>query len=53
MQGDIKQKNLPVRPSGINTGGFAGIRTPDQLIKSQLLYQLSYEATSLGFRNAA
>ncbi len=24
-------------------GAFAEIRTPDQLIKSQLLYQLSYE----------
>ena len=29
------------------SGAFAEIRTPDQLIKSQLLYQLSYEGMRL------
>ena len=29
-----------------NTGGSAGSRTPDHLIKSQMLYQLSYRPTA-------
>ena len=28
-----------------NAGGSAGARTPDHLIKSQMLYQLSYRPT--------
>ena len=32
----------------LEDGAFAEIRTPDQLIKSQLLYQLSYEGLIFG-----
>ena len=32
-----------------NTGGRVGIRTPDPLIKSQLLYQLSYASSKMNY----
>ena len=34
-----------------NAGGSAGSRTPDHLIKSQMLYQLSYRPKSYEFNN--
>lgn len=50
-----KQQEMPYNekrliPRGLRRedGAFAEIRTPDQLIKSQLLYQLSYEGLILG-----
>ena len=38
-----QQKSLKSLNLRLEDGAFAEIRTPDQLIKSQLLYQLSYE----------
>jgi hypothetical protein len=42
------KKRLIPRGLRREDGAFAEIRTPDQLIKSQLLYQLSYEGLILG-----
>ncbi len=41
--GRYKNKKAPVFTSACSLGDFGGIRTLDPLIKSQLLYQLSYE----------
>ena len=35
------QKNAPNRGIFYGSGGLSGIRTPDRVIKSHLLYQLS------------
>ena len=43
-----KENPSPVEGTGVKGGAFAEIRTPDQLIKSQLLYQLSYEGIKFG-----
>ena len=44
-------KSVPImkklQPSGWSNGALAEIRTPDTLIKSQVLYRLSYRGLSL------